>query len=86
MAGVYSIYSMYIYWSVIIQATLGLNYLDLWQVRIHLSMLASAVLSWVWVSVFVTVIALLLITHKLWELVDVLLSLCSHQPFCSLVL
>lgn len=86
MAGVYSIYSMYIYWSVIIQATLGLNYLDLWQVHIHLSMLASAVLSWVWVSVFVTVIALLLITHKLWELVDVLLSLCSHQPFCSLVL
>lgn len=77
---------MYIYWSVIIQATLGLNYLDLQQVHIHLSTLASAVVSWVWVSVFVTVIALLLITHRLWELVDVLLALCSHQPFCSLFL
>lgn len=77
---------MYIYWSVIIQATLGLNYLDLQQVHIHLSTLASAVVSWVWVSVFVTVITLLLITHRLWELVDVLLALCSHQPFCSLFL
>lgn len=75
---------MYIYWSVIIQATLGLNYLDLQQVHIHLSTLASAVVSWVWVSVFVTVITLLLITHRLWELGDVLLALCSHQPFCSL--
>lgn len=53
---VYSIYSMYIYWSVIIQAALGLNYLDLWQVHMHLSMLASAVVSWVWVGVFVSVI------------------------------
>lgn len=77
---------MYIYWSVIIQATLGLNYLDLQQVHIHLSTLASAVVSWVWVSVFVTVITLLLITHRLWELDDVLLALCSHQPFCSLFL
>lgn len=77
---------MYIYWSVIIQATLGMNYLDLWQVHMHLSTLVSAAVSWVWVGVFMTVIALLLITHRLWELVNVLLALCSHQPFCSLFL
>lgn len=77
---------MYIYWRVIIQATLGLNYLDLEQVHTHLSMLASAVVSWVWVGVFVTMIALFLITHSLWELANVLLALCSHQPFCSLFL
>lgn len=52
----------------------------------HLSTVVSAVVSWVWVGVFVTVIALLLLTHRLWELVNVLLALCSHQPFCSLFL